>query len=295
MELSCFFDDPVDVGNLIYGSSAFSKSSLTSGSSQFTYCWSLAWRILSITLPACGCHDLSFLILSLKWALSLFSFTLIKRHFSSSSLSAIRVVSSGYLRLFVLLSPILIPACNSWSPTFLIMYSAYRLNKQGNSRQRCCILSPILNQTVVPYRVLTVASCPTYRFLRRQVRWSGIPISLRAFHSLSWSRVKDFSVVHETEVDVKFPCFLYNPANAGNVISNSSSFSKPSLNIWKFLVFIMLKPIMQDFKHDLTSMGDEYNYLMIRISFSIYPSLELEWELTFPVLWLLLGLPDLLI
>ena len=38
LELSCFFDDPVDVGNLIYGSSAFSKSSLTSGSSQFKYC-----------------------------------------------------------------------------------------------------------------------------------------------------------------------------------------------------------------------------------------------------------------
>ena len=50
MEISCFFDDPADVGNLISGSSAFSK---TSGSSQFTYCWRLAWRILSITLLAC--------------------------------------------------------------------------------------------------------------------------------------------------------------------------------------------------------------------------------------------------
>ena len=51
LELSCFFDDPVDVGNLISGSSAFSKSS--SGSLWFKYCWSLAWRILSITLLAC--------------------------------------------------------------------------------------------------------------------------------------------------------------------------------------------------------------------------------------------------
>ena len=42
----------------------------------------------------------------------------------------------------------------------------------------------IWNQSVVPCPVLTVASCPTYRFLRRQVRWSGIPISLRIFHSL---------------------------------------------------------------------------------------------------------------
>ena len=54
LELSCFFDDdPGDVGNLISGSSAFSKTSLTSGSSQFRYYWSLAWRILSITLLAC--------------------------------------------------------------------------------------------------------------------------------------------------------------------------------------------------------------------------------------------------
>ena len=53
LELSCFFDDPADVGNLISGSSAFSKTTWTSGSSQFTYCWSLAWRILSITLLAC--------------------------------------------------------------------------------------------------------------------------------------------------------------------------------------------------------------------------------------------------
>ena len=53
LELSCFFDSPADVGNLISGSSAFSKSSWTSGSSQFMYCWSLAWRILSITLLAC--------------------------------------------------------------------------------------------------------------------------------------------------------------------------------------------------------------------------------------------------
>ena len=52
LELSCFFDDPVDVGNLISGSFAFINLALTSGCWQFTYCWSLAWRILSITLLA---------------------------------------------------------------------------------------------------------------------------------------------------------------------------------------------------------------------------------------------------
>ena len=53
LKLSCFFDDPVDVGNFLSGSSAFSKTGLNIGSSQFTYCWSLAWRILSITLLVC--------------------------------------------------------------------------------------------------------------------------------------------------------------------------------------------------------------------------------------------------
>ena len=69
--------------------------------------------------------------------------------------------------------------------------------------------------------------------------------------------VKGFGVVNETEVNVllEFPSFLYNPMNVGNLISGPSPFSKSSLDIWKFLVCIMLKPSMQDFKHDHTSMS----------------------------------------
>ena len=55
------------------------------------------------------------------------------------------------------------------------------------------------------------------------------------------------------DVFLKFLCFLYILANVGNLISSSSSFSKPNLDIWKFLVPIMLKPSMQDFKYGLTS------------------------------------------
>ena len=105
---------------------------------------------------------------------------------SPSSFSTIRVVSSAYLRLLMFLLPILISACNSSILAFLMTVSAYRLNQQGDSRQPCRTPFSILNQSVVPYRVLTVASWSAYRFLRRQVRWSGIPISLRAFHSLLW-------------------------------------------------------------------------------------------------------------
>ena len=64
--------------------------------------------------------------------------------------------------------------------------SAYKLNKQGDNIQPWKIPFPILNQFLVPHLVLTVASWPVYRFLRRLARWSGIPISLRIFHSLLW-------------------------------------------------------------------------------------------------------------
>ena len=125
-------------------------------------------------------------MLSFKPTFSLSSFTFIKRLFSSSSLSAIRVVSSAYLKLLKRLPAILIPACVSSSPAFLVMYSACKLNKQGDNIQSCHTPFPIWNQAVDPCLVLTVASWPAHRFLRSQVRWSGIPISFRIFHSLLW-------------------------------------------------------------------------------------------------------------
>ena len=71
---------------------------------------------------------------------------------------------------------------------------------------------------------------------------------------------KGFSVVNETEVEVflEFPRFLYDPVSAGNLISGSSVFSKPSLDIWKFSLHVMLKPSLKDFEHNLTRMGDEF-------------------------------------
>ena len=75
LELSCFFDDPADVGNLISGL-PFLKPAWTSGSSWFTYCWSLAWRILSITsvrwVQLCGSLSILWYCLSLRleWKLT---------------------------------------------------------------------------------------------------------------------------------------------------------------------------------------------------------------------------------
>ena len=167
---------------------------------------------------------------------SLSSFTFIKRLFSSS-LSAIKLVSSAYLRLLTFFTAILIPACASSSPVFLLMYSAYKLNKQDGNIQPWHSPFPIWTQSVVPCSVLTVASWPAYRFLRRQVRWSGIPIYLKIFHThkkknfaqfVVIHRVKDFHAVNKSEVDVflKLSCFFYDPMDVGNLISGSSAFSK---------------------------------------------------------------------
>ena len=147
------------------------------------------FHFFSLSLPwndGTRCHDLTFLQKSFKPAFSLSSFTFIKRLFSFS-LSAIRVVSSVYLRLLIFLLEILTPACASSSLAFRIMYSTCKWNKQGDNLQPWHTRFPIWNQSVVPCPVLTVASWPAYRFLRRQGKWSGIPISLRIFHSLLWS------------------------------------------------------------------------------------------------------------
>ena len=82
------------------------------------------------------------------------------------------------LRLFIFLLAILIPACDSSSPAFCVMHSAaYKLNKQGDNAQPWFTSFPIWNQSIVPCLVLIVVSWPAYRFLRRQIRWSGIPTS----------------------------------------------------------------------------------------------------------------------
>ena len=148
---------------------------------------------VSIVSPSI-CHEvmwpdamiLVFWMLSFKATFSLYSFTFIKRLFSCSSLSAIKVVSSAYLRLLIFLPAILIPVCASSSLAFCMMYSAFKLNKQGDNKQPWYTPFLIWNKSVVPCTFLTVAFWPAYRFLRRQVTCSGIPISLRIFHSFLW-------------------------------------------------------------------------------------------------------------
>ena len=164
-----------------------------------------------------------------------------------------------------------------------MMYSAYKLNKQSDNIQPWRTPLPIWNQSVVPWSVLTVASWPVYRFLRRQVRWSGIPISLRMFQFVVIHTVKGFGIVNKAEIDVflELSCFFDNPVDVGNLISGSSAFSKTSLNIWKFTVHILLKPGLENLEHYFASVWDECSCVVVWTFLWHCLSLRLEWKLTF--------------
>ena len=140
------------------------------------------------------CHEmmgpdsmiLVFWMLSLKPAYSLSSFTFIKRLFSSSSLSAIRVVSSAYLKLLISLPAILIAAYASSSLAFHMMYSAYELNKQDDIIQPWC--TPLL---IWSHSLVYVGSNGCFLTCIQVSQEAGKVIwyshLLKNFHSLVWS------------------------------------------------------------------------------------------------------------
>ena len=141
----------------------------------------------------------------------------------------------------------------SSSHEFCMMSSAYKLNKQAEDILPWRTPFPIWNLSIIPFvvLVLTIASWPAHRFLRMQIRWSGLFKSFPQFVAIH--TVKGFSVVNEAEVYVflKFSCSFDDPADVGNLISGSSALLKSSLNIWKFLVHLLLKLSLENFEHYL--------------------------------------------
>ena len=140
------------------------------------------------------------------------------------------------------------------------------------------------------------SSNPAYRFLRRQVRWSGIHISLIIFLVFCDSHSKRLYIVNKVEVDVfmEFSCFFYDSMGVDNLISGSSAFSKFSLNIWKFSVPVLLKPSLDNFEHYFAGMWNEWNCMIVWTSFGIALLWDWNENWRFPVLWPLLIFPNLL-
>ena len=184
---------------------------------------------------------LVFWMLSFKPTFSLSSFTFFlflppffKRLFSSSS--ALRVVSSVYLRLLIFLLAILFLACASSSPAFHMMYSAYKLNKQGDNIQPWRTPFLISNQSVVPCQVLNVDSWPANRFHRRQVRLVWYSHLLNNFPQFVVIHiVKGFGIVNKAEIDVflELSCFFHDPVMLAIWFLVPLPFLKPT---WTFKI-----------------------------------------------------------
>ena len=108
--------------------------------------------------------------------------------------------------------------------------------------------------------------------------------------------VKGFSVVNEAKVAafLEFPCFFLDPTDIGNLISGFSALSKSTLNIWEFLVYVLLKPSLKNLEHYLASMWNECNCTVVWTFFGIAFLWDWNENWPFPVLWPLLNFPNLL-
>ena len=100
-----------------------------------------------------------------------------------------------------------------------------------------------------------------------------------------------FGIVKKSEIDI-FPelsCFFDNPMDVGYLTSGSSAFSKSSLNIWRFMVHILLKPGLDNFEHYFTSVWDECNCVVVWAFFGVAFLWGWSQNWPFPVLWPLLS------
>ena len=109
-------------------------------------------------------------------------------------------------------------------------------------------------------------------------------------HTGTWH----LGIVNKAEVDVflEVSCFFHDPVDVGNLISGSSTFSKSSLNIWIFMVHVLLKPALENFEHYCASLWDERNCVVVWTFFGIAFLWDWNENWPFPVLWSLLSFPN---
>ena len=182
------------------------------------------------------CHDQVFWMLSFKPVfhspLSLSSRgSLVLLHFLPR-----RVVSSAYLRLLIFLLAILIPTCASSSPAFLMMYSAYKLDKQGDNIQPWHTPFPIWNKSVVPWQAnCCFLICIQVSQKRGQVVWYS-HLFKKCSQFFVIHIVKGFGIVNKAEVDFfrNSLAFLMIQWMFAILSLVPLPFLNPALNIWKF-------------------------------------------------------------
>ena len=114
-------------------------------------------------------------------------------------------------------------------------------------------------------------------------------------HFIVIHTVKGFGIVNKAEIDVflELSCFFDNLVDVGNLISGSSAFSKSSLNIWKFMVHVLLKPGLENLEHYFTRVWHECKCVGVWAFFGIAFLRDWNENWPFPVLWPLLSFPNL--
>ena len=174
-------------------------------------------------------------------------------------------MSSAYLRLLIFHPAILNPASASSSPAFLMMYSAYKLNKQGDNIKPWCTHFPVFNHSIISCRCLTLASWSAYRFLRRQIRRSDILISLR------------ISLIHYDPHSQRLSCSQWSKSIwfPGILLLFILSIRCWQFDLWFFCLFyiqlesqkificVRLKPSLNNFEHYFARMWDECNCTVV--------------------------------
>ena len=126
--------------------------------------------------------------------------------------------------------------------------------------------------------------------------WSDLVAAAAALCSTQSKALALKSIRNNAEIDVflELSCFFHDPVDVGNLISDSSAFSKTSLNIWKFTVHVLLKPGLENFEHYFTSMWDECSCAVVWAFFGIAFRWDCNENWPFPVLQPLLSFSNLL-
>ena len=136
------------------------------------------------------------------------------------------------------------------------MRSVYKLNKHGDNIQPLMYCFPNLEPVCCSMSGSNCCFLTCIQISQKAGKVVWYPHLLKSFPQfVVIHTVKGFSVVNETEVDVslQFSCFFYAPTDVGNLISGSSAFSKSSLNIWEFMVHLVLKPDLENFEYYFAS------------------------------------------
>ena len=176
------------------------------------------------------------------------------------------------------------------------MYSAHKLNKQGDSMQPWRTPSPIWKQSLfhAGFNCCFLTCIQISQEADKVVWHSHLLKNFPQFVLIH--TVNGFGVINEAKGDVflELTCFFYDLMDIGNLISGSSDFSKSSLNIWKSLIDVLLKPSLDNFEQYVARVWDEYNCVVVWIFFGIALLWDWNENCHFPVLWPLLSFTNLL-